>query len=699
MRRTGFCLIFAAFLGSAGATGGLEKAFDALRVYDYFKARHLLYRAWAIEPQFEPAYGLALIFSRNDNPFHQYDSAAKYIQQALLLFRQNPLPAKLSGFVINDSALISLHRQVARACFQTALKQNTVGAYETFLSRNYLAPDELLGEITNLRDELEFQSVYKAGKSYVTLKFINCHPLSSFRDEALNLLQRQLYEEATPNKSAPELVRFLDQSAVSAMRPTALDLLYRIYRQNSDKEGLAHYVRAYPEAPQCHEAWKLLFTLHVRSYSDDEVIRFLALYPDFPLRNSILRELEFSALRLFPVRLNGLYAFVDSTSRIKIKPIYDSASLFQEGLAIVSRNDSVWFINKLNEAVFAQIYEEALPFKSGTAAVKEHGSWKFINRQGQVISPEYEEINELCEGVYTVKSHGQYGALNEYGQRILPAQYEYLGNFKNGLAIYRENDLYGFVDKEGFQQRAIYDWISDFDEYGLAVFRINNRFGLVNLRGEALLPAEYDQIMALDEDYFMLIQNNRYGFYHKSSCFVTAIAFDYQKDKPAAYYYRNHWFRLIKTKSQALVDANGVLRVNFGVYEDCGFFGNGLLPVKKHAKWGYVDRKLQTAVPLKYDWAGEFVDSLALTRKGLTYEVIDLNGKLRFRSDKPLERFGSRYFLRNVETGMQILNASGDVFCDQILEIQRPEAGILALVLKNQEVRLMDTETFVILPH
>src|SRR5690554_4450406 len=58
--------------------GRIDRAFEALEVYNYFKAKDLFYKS--LKKDLVPAsYGLSIIYGRNDNPFYNLDSAYKYI--------------------------------------------------------------------------------------------------------------------------------------------------------------------------------------------------------------------------------------------------------------------------------------------------------------------------------------------------------------------------------------------------------------------------------------------------------------------------------------------------------------------------------------------------------------------------------------------------------------------------------------------
>jgi hypothetical protein len=189
---------------------------------------------------------------------------------------------------------------------------------------------------------------------------------------------------------------------------------------------------------------------------------------------------------LYPYQKDDLSGFIDSLGKMVIAPVYDAVSPFSEGLSAVSKNDSVYFINKENTNVFNQFYSEAYPFKNGIAAVKTANRWKFINRQGQSIE-NYDEINELSDNLFVVKKGDKFGAVDNYGTTVFEPRFDKLGDFKNGFAYYSEKGKFGFVSKTGGVYKAEFDWIGDFNEKNLAIFRQAAGYGIVNSKGEKIL--------------------------------------------------------------------------------------------------------------------------------------------------------------------------------------------------------------------
>ena len=89
------------------------------------------------------------------------------------------------------------------------------------------------------------------------------------------------------------------------------------------------------------------------------------------------------------------------------------------------------------------------------------------------------------------------------------------------------------------------------------------------------------------------------------------------------------------------------------LYDGAGEFSEGVAPVKKGAKWGYINEKGMTAVEYEYDPIGEsgaysFRDGLAPVCKGGLCGIINKSGKavVAFEFDNILQGKGGKYIAR-----------------------------------------------------
>jgi len=667
----------------------LEKAYEALSIYDYFLAKKLFLEMHSKKADAYSSYGLSVIFSRNDNPFSNIDSAGKYIRLSYQIFQAFPQPITLATFSINSKTILLLADSISLKMFEKVKLVNTATSYEFFLSNFYLANRSLQTKAVFMRDELEYKTVLMDNKSGSTLQFLKTHPQSEFYRQGVMLMESQIYEEMTLSKTAESYRYFIHTYPNNNKVNLALEKLFTLYVQTKNKSGLADFVRDYPNAHQTLEAWKLLFSLSVKDFSFEELEKFTKEYPDFPLKKSILNELELNKLVLYPYQLNDYSGFIDSKGKFAIQPVYDAVSDFSEGLSVVTKNDSVFYVNKKNLNPFNKIYSDALVFKNGIAAVKQNNQWYFINRQGQSISKPYDEINELTENIYVVKIADKCGALDHFGQVIIEPKFDKLGDFKNGYAYYVEQGYYGFVSKSGATHKAEFEWISDFNSSQIAIFQQNNKYGLVNSFGIKILEAKYDQILKTNSSIFIVVVAGKYGFFSSEGCFLTDIGFDYLKEKTPDYYTNGTLLRLIKNTEQAFLDENGRMNINFGAYQEMNFVADDLICVKQKNKHGYVDRKLNLMIPYKYEFASDFSDSLALVKFKDQNMIINREGFELFASPAEIVKISKHYFLVNDDL-RSLINLQGEPVYTDISSVQKMKENILLITLNNGQIKLLN---------
>src|SRR5437660_679486 len=104
-----------------------------------------------------------------------------------------------------------------------------------------------------------------------------------------------------------------------------------------------------------------------------------------PRNSAIARRLNercrMPSAALFPVSVGHKMGFIDANGRVRIRPQFDFASLFSEGLALVGDWDAgrqadpvsrMWkakhgFINPAGEVVVPPTFDQARNFKDGLA--------------------------------------------------------------------------------------------------------------------------------------------------------------------------------------------------------------------------------------------------------------------------------------------------------------------------------------------
>lgn len=116
-----------------------------------------------------------------------------------------------------------------------------------------------------------------------------------------------------------------------------------------------------------------------------------------------------------------------------------SPSVFREGLAPMTVDSKVGFINTSGEFVIPPKYQFAFPFEEGRALVVENGKYGFIDRTGKVvIAPVFKNAHSFSNGLAAVQLiSGKWGYINKDGKVAIDPKFSYALPFSEGLAFVR----------------------------------------------------------------------------------------------------------------------------------------------------------------------------------------------------------------------------------------------------------------------
>jgi len=142
----------------------------------------------------------------------------------------------------------------------------------------------------------------------------------------------------------------------------------------------------------------------------------------------------------------GKWGYIDNKGSLVIRPQFQSAFGFSDGLAAIRINDKLGYINKKGEIVIRPQYYEAGRFKNGIAPVGERigvtraASCSFIDKKGNVIpKAKYTSVSSFSEGLCRLSIKGEkYGYIDREFNLIIDEQFEEAGNGK-----------WGYIDKTG----------------------------------------------------------------------------------------------------------------------------------------------------------------------------------------------------------------------------------------------------------
>jgi len=283
--------------------------------------------------------------------------------------------------------------------------------------------------------------------------------------------------------------------------------------------------------------------------------------------------------------------------------------------------------------------------------------WVFINTSGEVVfSLEgVGRVGSFNDGLAVARvgniQTGKWGFINTSGEMVIPAVYDGVNHFSEGLAEVLIDENLGFINTSGEMViPAVYGGVKSFSE-GLAAVLVGNKWGFINSRGETVIPAEYDDVcwFGFNEGLAAVSFGNwetgyKWGFVNTSGEMVI----------PAIYNYAQHFSEGLAFVSgdegAAYINASGEVVLPFTYFHvsyDSGFT-EGLAVVMGvennwwDAEWGFINTSGEVVIPFgvyghQVGLAGiitsVFRGGLAIVssvdvNNASSYGVIDTNGEI-----------------------------------------------------------------------
>lgn len=292
-----------------------------------------------------------------------------------------------------------------------------------------------------------------------------------------------------------------------------------------------------------------------------------------------------------------------------------------------------------NKIVIKPIYQEAGNFSEGLAPVRKGNFWSFIKKDGaSIVDFQYDTVLSFSKGVAYVKKSMKWGKIDKEGNVIVSFIYDYPYDFNDGLAPFKSGVKYGFLDSSLNKVLSpVYDNATRFYN-GLACVEINNEWKWINRKGETIISVnkfgnDYIPVFNYDKYFGELIiyseaKNNYLFLSRKGDIINSGIG----RIDNYNYYYRKNNFNegLVPFRNDKLdgfIDTLGNVKV-VAKYSQVWSFNEGLAMVKStDDKCGFIDKTGQLVIPLSFDQATSVNNGLIIAQKGNFWGALNIKGE------------------------------------------------------------------------
>jgi hypothetical protein len=154
--------------------------------------------------------------------------------------------------------------------------------------------------------------------------------------------------------------------------------------------------------------------------------------------------------------------------------------------------------------------------------------WGFFNKQGETVIPaKFEDLGDFSNGLAPAKLNGKWGYINTNGDFIIQPIYSNAEKFINGYGkVSSATDplLFEFVNTDGkvVAENEITGAPLFFD--GLKIIKVGSNYGYADAKGKIIIPATYDEVKNFNGSGLAIVGlNKKYGIINKTGKIIYPI--------------------------------------------------------------------------------------------------------------------------------------------------------------------------------
>lgn len=392
-----------------------------------------------------------------------------------------------------------------------------------------------------------------------------------------------------------------------------------------------------------------------------------------------------------------------------IKAKYDYIGDFNQGVAIVVKNNLYGVILMGGNEIIAPSYDYISPFKDGYAQAIRKGECKILDLSGReckqyegkliAIPAKYDSVRDFKNGYACVQLNGKWGAIDVNCNEIYEPQFYFLSDFVGGTAKYKTEyqqyaNSWGFLNADGFRSECNLmepeiesDGNLIIERYELSTntngsvyvnmannnpnrrVRINNKGQLLVKNGESTVALPKEFLIGKNfENGLAIVQDSTgyWGAVDVNGRIVIALQYTCIKS-----FSENKAFAINKNGKLCLISTNGTIIKEFATYSDGDSFKGGYAIVAEDGKYGLINSNGKEILsPLdgyihytKNPHEFEITSSFFGGKHGLFMASTGLLIKPRF--NKIIEVKKDSVKVEVDEVGESLIDLSGNVFIEK----------------------------------
>ena len=399
----------------------------------------------------------------------------------------------------------------------------------------------------------------------------------------------------------------------------------------------------------------------------------------------------FDPQEVWPYYINARWGYFSNDNKMVIPIQFDACGFYSEGFSWVKKDGQFHIINDKGELIkTTQNYDALGKTQHQLIPVKEEKRWGACDTTGKlVIEPKYRSFIIEEDGRINVEENNRWGIIDWKGKEICPPLYYDKIEFKGDFALVRRDyQSYGLLNKKGkevvpcrysdvkivndttfilkkeinykLNRYALYrsgKQVTEFDYDRIehiadsALVWVKNKLaGALTLKGDTLIPFEYEDLKAGNTNLLAAKKEDKWGYINLQN----EVVIDFQYKHADAFH------------SQCAVVYGGYTRSYSDKPDQQGlinFKGETLIPISTQ-RLSYLNDKLLLATTgynqvQLYKTNGKLIDSMVFDREQFHSEPDYVTGN--YAREMKLYEFHNGFAIVAHHGRVGMINSAGEI--------------------------------------
>lgn len=266
-----------------------------------------------------------------------------------------------------------------------------------------------------------------------------------------------------------------------------------------------------------------------------------------------------NVINLYPVIKDRKTGLLSLTDGLVVAVEYDEILVVNAQIIHVRKGKS-WQMVNLETGEYSKFLFENIRSYNGKALVKIDHRWYFLDDNNEPAGKGYDTLSLGVNNYLVFYQDGKAGALDtDSGEEVIPAQYDEMNFFFNGLIRFRNKT-----------------W-----------------WGIRNLEGKILVPARWEKVELSGEDFFIVQLNGVYGVVDTEGKQVIPLRYDFITREGTGF------FTAVSGDNEIRVTTRGkVLPSN--LFDNIGPFNESVAVIEKRNRFGVINAAGEVIIPVKF---------------------------------------------------------------------------------------------------